>query len=229
MINTDLAAEFAKEDGLTGEVTTTSHGIVKRIEVKDGGLFSERSGIYFHINCDAEQSQLEDAVADCVRQIAGDMERVLFVGLGNAKYISDSLGELVIDSLPISNNRTYKIKPQGARETGVETHDLILAAKKIVKPTLIIAIDSLATNNLNNVGKSIQITNVGLTPGSGVGNSRKVLSPKSLGIPIVAVGVPLVASTHSEGKNRLVVPIDIEDIAQNLAKTISNGIRQIVG
>lgn len=229
MVNSDLALEFALNDGTSDKVITSTNGIVKRIEVKESGIFGERAGLYFHIDCNAQDEQQENAVADCVRQFAKNAKRILFVGVGNPKYISDALGELVIDRLPIASSRIFKIKPQGARETGIETRDLILAAKKIVNPSVIIAIDSLATSNLNSVGKSIQITNVGFTPGSGVGNSRKILSSKSLGVPIVAIGVPLVATVSAEVGNRLVVPVDIEDIAQNLANCIANGIRQILG
>lgn len=228
MINTDLALEFASNSDVADNVVTSSNGIVKRIEVKESGIFAERAGLYFHIDCNASQEQKENAVADCVRQFTKNAKRILFVGVGNPKYISDALGELVLDSLPIASEGIFKIKPQGARETGIETRDLILATKKIVNPSVIIAIDSLATSNLNSVGKSIQITNVGLTPGSGVGNSRKILSSKSLGVPIVAIGVPLVATVRAEEKSRLVVPVDVEDIAQNLANCIANGIRQIL-
>ncbi len=105
---------------------------------------------------------------------------------------------------------------------------MIISAKKIVKPTVIIAIDSLATNDIAKVGKSIQITNVGLIPGSGVGNSRKILTSKSLGVPILAIGVPLVANIKINENRKLVIPIDIEDITEKLAKTISNGIRLIL-
>lgn len=230
MINSDLALEFAK-DKVNGEAfCEEQNGIVKKIEVKDASIFLERCGVYFHIDCNNIDCDLiENAVAGCVKQFDFDRQKILFVGLGNAKYISDALGELVVDKLPLPNEQVAKIKPQGARETGIETHDLIIAAKKFVKPTMIVAIDSLATNNIDNIGKSIQITNVGLTPGSGVGNSRKILSQKSLGIPIVAIGVPLVANIKIEDKKRLVIPVDIEDIAIKLANAIANGIRQVIG
>ncbi|MDE6968072.1 MAG: GPR endopeptidase, partial [Clostridia bacterium] len=155
-------------------------------------------------------------------------EKLLFVGLGNAKYISDALGELVLDNLPEPHKKMAKFKPQVSKLTGIQSHDLIIAAKKIIKPTLIIAIDSLATSDISKVGKSIQITNVGLAPASGLGIARQVLTAKNLGVPILAIGVPLVANVNIKGSNRLVIPIDIEDIAQNLAKAIANGITQIL-
>lgn len=228
MINSDLAVEFAVGQTKGEAVFEEKIGIIKKIEVKESGLFFDRCGVYYHIDCNSEPYLIEDAVASCIKMFNFDLKRILFVGLGNAKYISDALGELVVDKLPLPNEKIAKIKPQGARETGIETQDLIAAAKKFVKPTIVIAIDSLATSNIENIGKSIQITNVGLTPGSGVGNSRKILSEQSLGVPIVAIGVPLVANISINGKSRLVIPIDIEDIAVKLANMIANGIRQVV-
>lgn len=224
MINSDLVVEFAEDFVQKSD----DDNVVKKIEICDKGIFFDRCGTYYHINCEDTSQNIEGIVAKCLLQYGLDMSKILFVGLGNAKYISDALGEMVLDNLPPASDKIAKFKPQVGRITGIESHDIILSAKKLAKPSLVIAIDSLATNDLSKVGKSIQITNVGLTPGSGVGNSRKILTEKSLGVPILAIGVPLVANIMLNGKRRLVIPVDIEDIAENLANIISNGIRQIL-
>lgn len=227
MLNSDLAVEFALAHG--GEtVFEQQFGIVRQIQVNESKLFLDRCGVYYHIDCNNKTSMIENAVAECLTKFAINKQKILFVGVGNAKYISDALGELVLDKLPQANSHIAKIKPQGARETGIETKEMILAVKRIVKPTLVVAIDSLATSNLQSIGKSIQITNVGFTPGSGVGNSRKILSEKTLGVPIIAIGVPLVATIKCDDTTRIVTPIDIEDIATNLSNAIANGIGQVI-
>ncbi len=229
LTNSDLVTEFAKnimaKKDLKGKKV---QDIIRKIEITDKTIFADRCGTYFEIDAVADTDRAETAVAKCILEYGYKMKKILFVGLGNAKYISDALGEMVLDNLPPPSDKMAKFKPQVGRITGIESHDLIISAKKIVKPSIVIAIDSLATNDIAKVGKSIQITNVGLTPGSGVGNSRKILTYKSLGLPIIAIGVPLVANINDGGNRRLVVPIDIEDIAGKLAKTISNGIRQIL-
>ena len=227
MINSDLAVEFAS-DNVKKSDQNKGENIVKRINVTDKSLFNDRCGVYYDIDCTAEPYIVENAIAECLLSYGYKCDKILLIGLGNAKYISDALGELVLDNLPVANEKMAKFKPQVGRITGIESHDIIISAKKLVKPTLLIAVDSLATNDIARVGKSIQITNVGLTPGSGVGNARKVMTEKSLGVPILAIGVPLVASVSSGDKKRLVIPIDTEDIVEKLAKTIANGIRQIL-
>ncbi len=227
-INSDLAVEFAADLLQSSNTKCKNTDAVQRVEITEKSLFSDRCGVYYDINCEQAGEDIENIFANCISEYGYNTDRILFVGLGNAKYISDALGEMVLDNLPPPNDRTAKFKPQVGRITGIESHDLIISAKKIVKPTVIIAIDSLATNDITKVGKSIQITNVGLIPGSGVGNSRKILTSKSLGVPILAIGVPLVANIKINENRKLVIPIDIEDIAEKLAKTISNGIRLIL-
>ncbi len=227
MINSDLAVEFAS-DIVKKSDQNRCENIIKRINVTDKSLFNDRCGVYYDIDCTAEPYIVENAIAECLLSYGYKCDKILLIGLGNARYISDALGELVLDNLPVANEKMAKFKPQVSRVTGIESHDIILSTKKLVKPTLIIAIDSLATSDIARVGKSIQITNVGLTPGSGVGNSRKILTAKSLGVPILAIGVPLVASVNVNNSRRLVIPIDTEDIAEKLAKSIANGIRQIL-
>lgn len=227
MINSDLAVEFAAD--IVKKIKNKQQNIVQRVDVNDKSLFFDRCGIYYDIDCVSRPNEVEKAVTKCILSYGYKLDKILLIGLGNARYISDALGEIVLDYMPAANEKMAKFKPQVSKVTGIESHDIIISAKKIVKPTLIIAIDSLATSNIARVGKSIQITNVGLTPGSGIGNSRKILTSKGLGVPIIAIGVPLVASvTLSDKSRRLVIPIDTEDIVENLAKTIANGIRQIL-
>ncbi len=226
MINSDLAVEFAVD--YAESYPQGQENIIKRVDISEKRIFADRCGVYYDIDCSSEDVKIEQAVATCLRAYNYKFDKILFVGLGNAKYISDALGEMVLDNLPVANEKMAKFKPQVGRITGIESHDIIISAKKLVKPTLLIAVDSLATNDIARVGKSIQITNVGLTPGSGVGNARKVMTEKSLGVPVLAIGVPLVASVSSGDKKRLVIPIDTEDIVEKLSKTIANGIRQIL-
>lgn len=238
-INSDLAVEFAEEYAQKNSQTQIN-SVVKRFDITDKGIFWDRCGVYYDIDCLADSDVIEKAIADCIKAYNYNLDKILLIGLGTARYISDALGEIVLDSLPKASSKMVKFKPQISSVTGIESQDIILQVKKLVKPTLVIAIDSLATTNLDRIGKSIQITNVGLTPGSGVGASRKILTTKSLGVPLLAIGVPLVASINiqdkggnqndgkMQSKRRLVIPVDSEDIVEKLAKIIANGIRQVI-
>ncbi len=79
--------------------------------------------------------------------------------------------------------------------TGIETFDIITSIVNKIKPKLLIVIDSLASSSIDRINKTIQITNTGIHPGSGVGNHRKELSQDTLGIPVLAIGVPTVVES----------------------------------
>lgn len=129
---------------------------------------------------------------------------ILIIGLGNDKVTPDSLGPEAIDHIIVTNHmyelnalengfkRVSAIKPGVMGETGIETIDIIKGVISYLKPDELIVIDSLASSSLERLNKTIQITDTGINPGSGVGNNRKEISYDTLGIPVLAIGVPTV-------------------------------------
>ena len=128
----------------------------------------------------------------------------LIVGLGNQKSTPDALGPLTMNNIIVTNH-LFMINDvdEGFRPvsafipgvtgvTGIETSILIKSAVNTIKPDFLIVIDALASQSLDRVNKTIQITNTGISPGSGVGNSRKEISYETLNIPVIAIGVPTV-------------------------------------
>lgn len=128
----------------------------------------------------------------------------LIIGLGNDKSTPDSLGPLVVDNVIVTNHlfeigemstnfkRISAIIPGVTGETGIETSEIIESIVKKTNPDYIIAIDSLASKSISRLNKTIQITDTGIHPGSGVGNKRKEISKETIGIPVIAIGVPTV-------------------------------------
>ncbi|MGI5849584.1 MAG: GPR endopeptidase [Christensenellales bacterium] len=144
-------------------------------------------------------------------EIAGS---VLVVGLGNRMVTPDALGPEVCDMVFVTRH-IHEYAPEGIDQrlgnvsavspgvlgiTGVETGEIIEGIVERIKPTLIIAIDSLASRNLERVRTTIQVANTGISPGAGIGNKRKALDKETLGVPVLALGVPLVvfASTIAQ-------------------------------
>ena len=133
-----------------------------------------------------------------------DSDKCLIVGLGNDKSTPDSLGPLTIDKVIVTNHLfMYGQVEEGFRSvsaiipgvtgtTGIETSDLIKSVVDGIKPDFLIMIDALASQALDRVNKTIQISNTGIHPGSGVGNSRKEISKDTTGIPVIAIGIPTV-------------------------------------
>ena len=129
---------------------------------------------------------------------------VLVAGLGNEKSTPDALGPRVVDQVLVTRHlfalgeveegyaNVASFQTQVTGVTGIETSDLIQGLIQTTKVDALIVIDALASSSLERVNKTIQITDSGIHPGSGVGNNRKEISKKTLGIPVIAIGVPTI-------------------------------------
>ena len=136
-------------------------------------------------------------------------EDILVVGLGNAYVTPDSLGPKVIKDIDVTrhflkytpeyidpNTRPVTaISPGVLGTTGIETAEIVKGIVDNVKPKLVIVIDSLASKSIERISSTIQIADTGIVPGAGVGNARNELSEATLGIPVIAIGVPMVVET----------------------------------
>ena len=133
-----------------------------------------------------------------------DTDTCLFIGLGNAKSTPDSLGPKVSKDIIVTKHiydlgeldNKYRvvsvISPGVSATTGIETSDIVDSIVKKIKPNFIIAVDALASGSIDRVNKTIQMTDTGIHPGSGIGNARKEISKTTIGIPVIAIGVPTV-------------------------------------
>lgn len=120
---------------------------------------------------------------------------ILFVGLGNENYLPDSIGPKIVKN--INSNYFFKkqigcLIPQVMAITGMETSDIIKGVLKYHQYDLVIAIDSLATSSIKRLNKTIQITDAGIQPGSGVNNYRKVINKEELKTPVLVIGLATV-------------------------------------
>jgi len=129
---------------------------------------------------------------------------ILIVGLGNEKSTPDSLGPKTINHILVTRhlfmlgdveegyNNVSAFQPQVTGITGIETSQIIESLVKTISADVLIVIDALASASIERVNKTIQITDTGIHPGSGVGNNRKEISEKTLKIPVIAIGVPTI-------------------------------------
>lgn len=132
----------------------------------------------------------------------------LVVGLGNRAVTPDSLGPRVVDNLCITRHiinefgkyvigdschkSVSSIVPGVMAQTGIESMEIVRGITKETKPDVIIAVDALAARSTKRLNRTIQITDTGINPGSGVGNHRHALNCESVGIPVIAIGIPTV-------------------------------------
>lgn len=154
-----------------------------------------------------------------LRRLVGESKdkSVLVVGLGNWNVTPDALGPKVISYIEVTRhileyapeyvNRPLRsvsaISPGVLGTTGMETGEVIKGVVDKIKPDLVIAIDALASRKLERISTTIQIADTGINPGSGIGNKRMALSEETLGVPVIAIGVPTVVDAATMANDTL--------------------------
>ncbi len=146
-------------------------------------------------------------LGDRLRLLLPESGSVLVVGLGNEAITPDALGPRTASmvlatrhirgefarSVGLDDLRpTVVLKPDVLGNTGMESSEMVAGVCRIVKPAAVIAVDALAARSVARLGCTVQLSNTGISPGSGVGNNRKALSRETLGVPVIGVGVPTV-------------------------------------
>lgn len=164
----------------------------------------------------ALQEKMESIFADTFHSFMTNIgiketDTCLVVGLGNWNVTPDALGPIAVENLLITRH-LFELAPEQVQEgyrpvsaiapgvmglTGIETSDVIFGIIEKTKPDFVIAIDALASRSIERVNTTIQISDTGIHPGSGVGNKRKEISKEALGIPVIAVGIPTVVDAVS--------------------------------
>lgn len=161
----------------------------------------------------ADEERLEEIakiVADELRYTIGEHAKntddIMIVGLGNLYVTPDALGPKVVPEIEVTRHILEympKAMPEDTRPvsaispgvlgiTGIETMEILKGVVDNVKPKLLIVIDALASRSIDRISSSIQIADTGIVPGAGVENKRKEISKKTLGIPVIAIGIPTV-------------------------------------
>ena len=200
--------------------------------------------------------EVSEKMAEYLQELMGTEKEksVLVVGLGNREVTPDALGPETVGNLMITRHviREYGkaalgrekvhqvsgIVPGVMAQTGMETLEIVKGIVEETKPDLVVAIDALAARSSKRLNRTIQISDAGIHPGSGVGNHRNSLTKETLGIPVVALGVPTVvnaatiiydATGNSDAitpnlNGMFVTPKDIDETIKRLSYTISEAL-----
>lgn len=183
-----------------------------------------------------DKEKVGDLVANELREMIGkdNSKSILVVGLGNIAVTPDSLGPKVVKNIDItrhllnyakdlveSNTRSVSaISPGVLGTTGIESYEIVNSIVKNISPDMIIVIDSLASQSIHRIGNTIQLSNTGITPGEGVRNKRQAIDKESLGVPVIAIGVPTVvdmATITNEAIDKMI------ESAKNQVNDFGNG------
>ena len=176
------------------------------LTIEAPNLSSPDEGIHREVS-----EELAKYLAEVMEKIIPENEhdkKVLVIGLGNRQATPDALGPYVADNLNITRHIVKEygkyaapeemncvvsaIVPGVMAQTGMETAEIIKGVVRETKPDLLIVIDALAARNSRRLNRTIQIADTGINPGSGVGNYRNAITKETIGVPVIAIGVPTV-------------------------------------
>lgn len=220
-IRTDLLVDIfdyiQTEEGITSELKEKNDIQILEVTItKENNKLNKKKGKYITISYQdvtdkINAKHLEEIVIEELKKILSSLQitenkKCLVVGLGNRKSTPDALGPKTVEQILVTRY-LYEIEqievdpnyrnvasfiPGVTGNTGIESSDIILGIIERIKPDFIIVIDALASSSMDRVNKTIQITDSGIHPGSGVYNNRKELSYETLHIPVISIGIPTV-------------------------------------
>ena len=243
----------------------TSFGCLERIKISSKigadsigrpiGLYDTLSTKRLDLLDSVEMLDATDELAVRLNLIIEDSEifpgRILVAGLGNPNLTPDSLGALSAKSVKPTmhikeqDKRVFErlgcaeiavITPGVMATSGLDAAVILKGVCDLIRPDTVIAIDSLCARAPERLGSSIQISNTGISPGSGIGNPRLSLGVETLGVPVIAVGVPTVIDSRMlccespfAGEPMMVCPKEINEIISSAAEIIGKAINQAFG
>jgi spore protease len=232
-VRTDPQA-FVEPPGVEMETAGTEEIKITRVKVTSPtgeASVGKPMGNYITLEVSGLRDNDQDLYEQTCRTLAtelvnilklGPKSTILVVGLGNWNVTPDALGPKVISNLMVTRHLLEYVPEQvdeGVRPvcaiapgvlgiTGIETGEIIRGIVDKVKPDIIIAIDALASRKMERVNTTIQIADTGISPGSGVGNKRMDLSKDTLGVPVVAIGVPTVVDAATMANDTIDLVLD---------------------
>ena len=241
---------------------------VTRVDILDGrgeAALGKPQGSYLTIDLTTFWQRKADFFERAVRAVGSQLKTLLppegpalVIGLGNAAMTPDAVGPLAVDSVLVTRHliaampkhfsgfRPVAVQRTGVLgTTGVESAEAVRGLVAEVQPALVIAVDALASRRVGRVCATVQLSDTGIVPGSGVGNHRSALNRETLGVPVFAVGIPTVVDAatlaadlmeeagiadidedklRAGQQNLMVTPRDIDQQVRDLAKVVGYGI-----
>lgn len=275
---TDLALELKEEKNIGSaqsgiivktRIDTTNHIKETKIIIKNKkgeDSLGKPKGTYITIeakdlstNDGSFHKEMSEALFLNLKEMLNKKKKILIAGLGNANVTADSLGPKVVNNLYITRHlqkegiASYQfelsaIAPGVMAQTGIETSEILESLADRIKPDVVIVIDALAARSYSRLNKTIQISDTGIAPGSGVGNHRNEITQHTIGAPVLAIGVPTVISVPAIihdvfGEKSLenvsenideefismhVTPKNIDESMKRISYTISEGINHLL-
>lgn len=252
MYRTDLAYEAneslaQKVSGITLETKDFRHGELIKLEITDDDAekaIGKKKGKYITYETSSLKSLNKDTRNEVIKILANSIkevseinrDKILVVGLGNRNITADALGPKTVEKIKVTRqyfkayNKEYDedynevciLEPGVLGTTGIETINTIVGVVEKIKPTLLIIVDALASRKMRRLCSVIQITDAGIEPGSGIGNMQGSLNEETIGVKVVAIGIPTVVDTAT-------IVNDTIEMMEEVLKGKTNDVGQIMG
>ena len=263
-----LQQENALPEGVSARRERRGSFFITTVDILNSAgerALSKPRGRYVTLELDAFLRREENAFAEAAQLLADSLRELLklektgnylVVGLGNRGITPDAVGPDAVDCIMVTRHLTDRMPEDFAAfrpvsavcsgvlgTTGIESSDLVRAITHQIQPAAVIAIDALASREPQRLCRTIQITDTGIVPGSGVSYARQALNRESLGVPVIAVGVPTVvdaatltvdlaaragvdldSADFGEAGSMIVTPRDIDKNVRDVAKLIGYGL-----
>ena len=246
MINSDIITEssklFLNSQGLDVYEKSLKHGIKKSsvnvTDEKQSKKIGKKMGSYVSFLIGEEDFENREYLVKVISESIIEFLRnngfkekgtVLVTGLGNDNFAADSLGIKTAEKIKVSKDKSIYVFKSGIRlialapnvsaNTGIDSFEITKSVIDRIKPSVVIAVDSLAASSFKKVGKVFQLTDAGIKPGSGVGRGTNMFDKEGLGIPVIAVGVPLVVTVYNIVRH-FVSGADISDSERRELETL---------
>lgn len=259
MINrSDFADEWFNEndDQIYKEKTEylENNLVLKWIKINENE-FEYHVGDYvtlsFESMSDAKQrNYISSVLVEILDKLCKDilLQRILVVGLGNEEMISDSIGPKTVSQILVSAhlfelekevhpglNNCAAISPKVMGQTGLESARIVKGIVDFYKPQCVLVIDALASQSFSRINRAIQISNIGIIPGSGVGNHRLAINEESLNIPVISIGIATVTTirsilnelnvdTNYENNDSIITPRNMDLECKQIVSILSHAI-----
>ncbi len=214
IIDEKIESDIVKKKKISDNLTISNIEVTKNLST----LLQKKEGTYVTLEfqditnhedaMEVEKYLKEELIHLFSKLKIKDGDSCLVIGLGNKQSTADSLGPNSVEKIMVTRHlfvlgtnvkdgirMVSAISPGVMANTGIETSDIILGIVKNINPDFLIVIDALASSSISRINQTIQITDTGIHPGSGVGNNRREISLETIGKPVIAIGVPTVVES----------------------------------
>lgn len=262
-MNTEIMPNGVKKDvseknGITITKIDVETDEAARVLSKPKGRYLTFNVSDFKIPTDNFNSEVEVVAEELAQMFPENKNGVLIVGLGNSDITPDALGPKAVSYTFATRHIDDELKkaiglegiksvsaiaPGVLGQTGIETAEITASLAQELKPSFVIVIDALAAKSVDRLGNTVQVSNTGICPGSGVQNKRKELSEATLGVPVISIGVPMVVDmttiaydllgeghqsnkVSDKGRTMMVTPREIDVVIEHAAKLVGFAINK---